>query len=403
MHARAESFGLAPATVIWLIGAMLILQPLATDLFLPTLPGIAADLQASVASTQWTMSAYVAAFAALQLVAGPLADRFGRYPIVLGGALTYVGASLLCAAAPTIEVLIAGRATQAVGTCATVVAARAIVRDLYPPQQGAHVLASASVLMAFGPLAGPLIAAYLYVQFGWRSSFLFLAACGLAVTAFALARLKETNDRPNPRALALGPMLVNYAALLRAPAFVAYTALLCASYGGLFAYLSGSSFVLIRVLGLSPTAYAWTFATMSVGFLAGTLLGRQLVARFGIPHTVQIGAALQAAAGVTMALLALAGVIHVAAIAAPMFLFGVSHGTLQPSAQAGAVAPYPERAGAASALMGCLMMLAAVGSGTLVGATYNGTVYPLTLTIAGTSLACLLFAFTLVRRFGRVH
>jgi DHA1 family bicyclomycin/chloramphenicol resistance-like MFS transporter len=400
--ARLAAAGLTAPAVLWLVAGLLMLQPLATDLYLPTLPGIATHFGADVARVQWTLSIFIAVFGAWQLVAGPLSDRFGRLPVVLAGACTYGVASVVCMLAPSVEVLIAGRALQALGACSCLVAARAIVRDLYAPAAGARLLASASTIMGFAPLLGPIIGAQLYLAFGWRSAFALLAAFSLVLLAAAATRLRETNVARNPHALRLAPMLRTYARVAAAPTFRAYALAATASYAGLFAFISGSPFVLIRVLGQSTTAFSVSFATMVTGYLLGAVLCRRMVVRHGLQRTVYAGAALQAAAGLAMAALALAGIHQAIAIVAPGFVFGLSHGLIQPPAQSGAVAPFPASAGAAAAAMGFMMMLVATCIGVWIGASYDGTVYPLTLTIGATSLVSAAIAFVLVRRHGDV-
>jgi len=400
--ARPDASGLSAATLLWLTAGLMMLQPLATDLYLPTLPGIATYFDVGVATVQWTLSIFVATFGAWQLVAGPLSDRYGRYPVVVTGALVYCAASLLAMLAPTIEVLIGARLLQAAGACSCLVGARAIVRDLRSPAEGARLFASASTIMSFAPLLGPLLGAYLYVAFSWRSAFAVLAAFSLLLAVAAATQLKETNRHRNPQALRLKPMLRTYMNVARSPAFRAYTVSATATYGGLFAFISGSSFVLIRVLGTSAVAFGAAFATMVAGYLIGTLICRQLVASHGLQKTICAGAALQAAAGLTMALLVAAGVYGPASIVAPMFFYGIAHGMIQPTAQAGAMAPFPHSAGAATALMGFVMMLTASLVGVWIGASYDGTLFPLALTICAASLASALIAFTVVRWHGDV-
>lgn len=400
--ARLAAVGLTAPTVLWLVAGLSMLQPLSTDLYLPTLPAIAGHFDASVASVQWTLSVFIAVFGVWQLVAGPLTDRYGRYPLITLGAAVYAGASLLCMMAPSMAVLIAARGVQAVGACTCLVGARGFVRDLYSPSEGARVLASAATIMSFAPLLGPLVGAQLAELFGWRAAFAALAVFSLVLAAFAALRLKETNVRLDPHALAPGPMLRNYARVMASPAFRAYTLTAAASYAGLFAFISGSSFVLMRTLGQSATAYAFSFALMVAGYLVGTLVCRRLLPRRGMQATIAAGAILQAAAGTTMAMLALAGVHVPFAISGPMFLYGLSHGLVQPPAQSGAVAPFPHSAGAAAALLGFTMMLIAAGVGAWIGASYDGTVYPLTLTVGACSLVTALIALTLVRRHGDV-
>lgn len=400
--ARLAAAGLTASTVLVLTAGMSMLQPLSTDLYLPALPAIASHFDASVATVQWTLSVFIGVFGAWQLVAGPLSDRYGRYPLIATGATVYAAASVLCMMAPSMTVLVSGRALQALGACTCLVGARSLVRDLYTPSEGARMLASAATLMSLAPLFGPIIGAQLAIAYGWRAAFAALAVFSLSLATFAVLKLKETNTRRNPHALAPGPMLRTYQQVLRSPAFRAYTLAAAATYAGMFAFISGSSFVLMRTLGQSATAYAFSFSTMVAGYLVGTLFCRRLLPRHGMQRTIAIGASLQALSGIVMAALALAGVHVPAAIAGPMFFYGLSHGIVQPPSQSGAIAPFPGNAGAAAALLGFAMMLIATCIGAWMGASYNGTVYPMTLTIAACSLASATIAFTLVRRHGDV-
>jgi MFS transporter, DHA1 family, multidrug resistance protein len=399
--ARAAAWRTGHVTA--LIATMSMLQPLATDVYLPTLPSIASAFDVSVSTAQWTLSAFIAAFAGWQLFAGPLSDRIGRAPVIIGGCAIYTLATAVCALAPAIEWFMAGRVLQAVGACSCLVGVRGLVRDLYAPAEGARLIAGAAAFMAIAPLLGPVVGAHLAAAWGWRAVFVLVTVVAAALLGFVLRTLRETNVRRNPHALAPGPMLRTYARVLASPTFRAYALAASATYGGLFAFLAGSSFVLIRVLGLEPTTVGYALALMVSGYLIGTVACRRLLARRGMQHTVYFGAGLQAAAGAAMAGLALAGVHHVLAILVPMFAYFMSHGILQPPVQSGAVAPFADNAGAAAALLGCVMMLVATGIGAWIGASFDGTVYPLTLTIGAASLASLAIAHTLVRWHGDVR
>lgn len=393
---------LSHATALWLTAALLALQPLSTDLYLPTLPAIGAHFSATVATVQWTLSAFIAAFAVAQLVAGPLSDRYGRYPVIVGGVLIHCAASVLCMAAPTIEVLIFGRLLQAVGACACVVAVRAVVRDLYEPVAGARLLAAAGTIMGLAPIGGPIVGSQLQAAFGWRAAFAALAVFSCALAGVLLARLRETNRQRDSQALAPRVLAAAWRDVLRSPTFHAYTLANTMSYAGLFAFLAGSSFVLIRVLGLTPTAYAFGFSATVTGYLLGTLLCRKLMTRLSLVQALPVGAALQAAAGTAMGLLALAQVFHPLAIIVPQFFFLVGHGIVQPVAQAGAVARFPRTAGTAAAWMGFIIQMVAAGIGLLIGVTWNGTVYPMVAMIGAAGAGSLAVALLLVRKHGHV-
>lgn len=372
-----------------LVGLFLALQPVSTDLYLASLPGLAARFDVPASTVQLTLSLFMAGFGIMQLASGPLADRHGRRPVMLGGLALYVAASLACAASPTIEVLIAARFAQAVGCCTVVVVGRAIVRDAFAPAAGARVLAHASSVLAIFAMAGPVVGSVLEVAFGFRGAFVFIAALGTLLFAVTLRRLPETLARPDAQALAPRRIVAGYAAILRSPVFRAYTVVGAASYGGLFAFISGSSFVLIRGLGVPAGWFGACFALVVSGFLCGTLACRRLIPRLGLPRTIVVGASLAAASATIGAALALAGVHRVAAVLVPAFGYFFAHGIVFPCAQSGAVAAFAERAGAAAGLFGALIMAIAVAIGTWIGASFDGTPVPLMTTLACAGLAAL--------------
>jgi DHA1 family bicyclomycin/chloramphenicol resistance-like MFS transporter len=393
---------MSPRWLLALVAGLLALQALSTDLYQAALPAIGAGLNAPVASVQLTLTVFILVFGLWQLVAGPLSDRFGRRPVIIAGLVIYVGASLACMVAPSMFWLVAGRAGQALGACSCLVAARAMVRDALPPAAGARLLASASALLGLSSVVAPIIGGLLLNTFGWRADFAALLAAAFALLVAALARLRETHPAPDPQALRVAPLLRAYGQVLRAPAWHAYTWPASFSYAGLFSFISGGSFVLIRVLGLSPFAFSLCFSAVVAGYIVGTLICRHTVLRLGMQRCMIIASHQQLAAALALAGLALAGVQHWAAIVIPHFVFMAGHGQIQPIAQAGSIARFPRNAGAASAAMGLAMMLIAALVGQWLGASYNGTVYPLMLTMAASGLGAAISARLLVRRHGHV-
>jgi DHA1 family bicyclomycin/chloramphenicol resistance-like MFS transporter len=360
---------MSPALIVGVLAMLLGTQPITTDLYLPTLPGLATELGAPMTRTQLTLSALLFAFGISQLFLGPVADRFGRRPVLLGGLLLYVAASLGAALAPGIDALVAWRAGQGVGMGAAVVCARAMVRDLYVPADGARVMSKALSGLGVIALASPLTGGVIASTLGWRSALLATGVFGAAALALVALRLPETARRLDPQALRILPMLANWWRIARNPSFVAWSLLVTCTYAGLLAFLASSSFVFIEVLGTSRMAAGM--------FIAGCSAG-----------------------GVSMAALSLAGVIGPWAIALPQFVFSFGHGIHQPCGQAAVVGPFPHHAGAASALAGFLLAGGAVLIGAWLGVAMNGTVYPLTLTVGAMSVATALVAWTLVQRHG---
>lgn len=387
-----------PVGLLFLLTGFLSLQPLSTDLYLASLPALRTHFEAQVSAVQLTLSAFLAGFALSQLLAGPLSDRFGRRPVVLGGIALYVGASLLGAAAPSLDVLIVARIAQALGVCCTVVCARAIVRDRYEAERGARVMSRVLSWMGAAPIAGPVLGGLVQSAFGWRANFLLLAAAGVALLAATLRILPETNRHRDPRATALGPLLRNYAHIASSRAFWAHTLPVTGSYSALFCFISASSFLLIELFGVSEQAFGFTYALVTVGYLLGTVAVRRVLLRLGLSGAIRLGATFGAVMAAVMALLAALDVQTLAAVLVPMCLVTASHGFIQPCCQIGAIDPFPRNAGAATALTGFAMLTIAAVAGWWVGAMHDGTTRPVAWGVAASMAFCAASAWGLLQR-----
>lgn len=388
----------SPGLAILVLALLLSIQPVTTDLYLPALPALTRSLGAPVAAGQLTLSALLLAFGCSQLAWGPLSDRFGRRLVLLTGLTLYTLASVGAVLAPSMAVLVAWRTAQGVAMGAVVMCARAIVRDLYTPLAGARAMSKALtglgiVACLCAPLGG-LLAEWL----DWRAALLVLTMYAAGTLALVALRLPETLHQRNPHALRPATLARTVGLVLRTPTFWAFSLLTTASYGGLFSFLAASSFVYIDVLGTSRTQYGLALLSTAVAYLLGTLLCRRLLARHGLKRTVAIAGALSASGGLLMLLAALLGWHSVVALLPPFYLFMLGHGIHQPCGQSGAVGPFPQAAGMASALNGFMMMLAAFAIGRWLGRALDGTVWPLVQGVAVWSLLLAAIAWTLVQR-----
>ena len=377
---RPRRFG--AATLLSVIAACLMLQPLSTDLYLASLPHLARYFQTSPAVAQQTLSLFVMGFGVAQLVAGPVSDRFGRRPVLMGGLALYVAASVVCAAAPSVSVLLAARLVQAVGCCTAVVIARAIVRDIHSPAEGARVVATATSMMALAPLLGPIAGGYLQVAFGWRAAFVVHAAFGAALALLTWRALAETIPQKNVAALRLSGLIAGYLEILVVPAFWAYTLPGALSYGSIFVFISGAPFALTDALKMPTVWFGYAWALGVSGFLAGTVVCRRLLVGIGIARTASLGGILSGAAGLLFVLAVVVGLRHWATVVICQFFVMFSHGINWPCAQVGAVAPFGHRAGTAAGLLGSFAMFCALIVGSWIGMSFNGTLYPMSLTSA---------------------
>lgn len=377
------------APPIWLLAGLISLGPLSTDLYLPALPAIARAFSTDAAGVQWTLSGFLLAFAPSQLVYGPLADRFGRRPAMLWGLVLFLAGTAACAAAPSLGVLVAARLVQAIGACAGPVVARAVVRDTVSPERAPAVFATMAGLMSLAPAIGPVLGGVVTALSGWRASFVLLGVAGVVVLVATNQRLGETAPVLDRRALDPAALARAYGGLLVHRWFLGHAAVATASYTGLFCFISGSSHVIQRGLGVSPEAYGVIFASAVAGYLAGSLIVRRITGQVTGRTMMRWGSLWCLVCGWAGPLaLTLAGP-SLATVAAPLILYMVGFAVVQPNAQAGAIAPFPAMAGRASALLGCLQWSIAALAGLLLGLVLDeqGWAMALGIALSGTAAA----------------
>ncbi len=385
--------------VEFLLTAVVGLGALSIDMFLPSLPAIAATFAASPATVQLTVTLFLMAFAASQLVYGPLSDRFGRRWVLIGGLALYAAAGLVCATAPGVSVLIGARVLQALGGGVGPVVGRAVVRDLYEPERAARVFSYMAMAQALNPMLAPIVGGYVHEAYGWRSVFFVLAGLGTLFVLLMAVGVRETNVRRDHTALHPGRLAGNVAILLGDRGYLAYVLVNALMFGGQFAFISGSSFVLIGVLGLSPTAFGFCFGAVAFGIMTGTFLSGRFGGRFGLDRVILCGTTMGAGAGLVLAALAWAGILSVAAVIVPMYVFAIGLGLTLPNGMAGATGPFPHMAGLAAAVAGFLQMTGSALYSVAVGRFYDGTARPMTTAIALAGVAALLC----FRRLGGRH
>lgn len=386
--------------IVLILSMLLGIQPVTTDLYLPALPALTEGFGAPMSQAQLTLSALLLAFGISQLIWGPLSDRFGRRPILLWGLAAYTLASIGSTLAPTMALLIVWRIVQGAAMGAVVMCARAIVRDLYQPLEGARIMSKGlSGLGVLACISAPL-GGLLSELYGWRVALMALAVFGAGTLALIALRFEETLQQKNPHALRPATLFRTWVHIFSNPTFLAFSALSAASYGGLFTFLASSSFVFIKVLGLTKAQYGLVMFSMCACYLAGTFICRRLLPRFGVRTSVAIAASLSLTGGTLMGVLAWAGLHNVWAIMLPYYLFMLGHGVHQPCGQSGAVGPFPKAAGAASAMNGFLMMVVAFAMGGWLGTHMDGTVRPLTHGVWFWSVLIAATAWTVVQKYG---
>ncbi len=327
-------------------------QPVTTDLYLATLPELAAGLGVSVKSVQSTLTTYLVAYALVQLITGPLSDRFGRRPILLLGIALHCGASFTGAFATDLTTMNLMRAIQAVGCCCAVVCGRAIVRDLFEPEIGARLFAKVLTFMGLVALACPLIGGALLSQFGWKAAFYAMGVYAFIVLLLASSTMIETNRYMNPQATEPVHLFRIYKSITKDRLFWGYTLISTGSYSGLIAFFPNSSAVLMKTFGLSPVQYGLVFALCTIGFISGTVACRQYLSKLGGVRFLRIASCGTSGISALMLIVVLAQMSSVVLLIALQVFYMFCHGIIQPIAQSGAVATFPKTAGAAAALLG---------------------------------------------------
>lgn len=353
------------------------LGPLATDFYLPSLPEIVTAMGTTVAGAQGTLSAFLFGFAGGQIVWGPLSDRLGRKPVLLAGLSLFLVATIACTFATSIEALTAGRVLQALGASGPIVLGRAMVRDLYDGVRAGRELARMGMIMGLVPAVAPVIGGVLQLQFGWRSTFIASLVFGLLLAALIVAALPETLKVRNPQPLSLIGIFRGFGVLLQNRRFRVYAGLTALAYAGLFAFISGSSFVLTGVYGLDPLRYGFSFGFAVLGYITGTILAQRLVGRRGMDGVIAIGVCCLSAGGLIMLVCVATRFGGAVGVVLPMALYACGVGLTMPQAQASAMMPFPDRAGAASSLNGLCQMLLAACTGLLVGHSVGASALPL--------------------------
>jgi DHA1 family bicyclomycin/chloramphenicol resistance-like MFS transporter len=373
-----------------LLGVLVALPALGTDLFVPALPLLAQALSVDVVGAQFALTTYFAGLGAGMLLWGPLSDRYGRKPVLLAGLFAMLAASLMAAFADSAGAVAAARLVQGLAMASGAVIARAVVRDLHAHEQAARLLARMTIVFSVVPLTAPFIGALISVGAGWRAIFWCFALVGAALIVAAAAGLRETapNER---RSVHPVEILRTFRSILRDPRFVAPFLLVLCAHLGILSWVSSSAFVLVRGFGIEPAAYGLAFGAVMLGQICGAWTSSRLVVRLGIARLLRLGAAAMLAAGSAAAALAWGGVAHWAAVVLPFlgFLFGSA--LVVPNAMAAAISPFPGSAGAAVSLVGAVGFGVGALISSALGSAFDGSARPMaTLAALGGAGAFLL-------------
>ena len=373
-----------------LLGLLTAFGPVATDMYIPSLPEIGRLLGASTSDVQLTLSAYLVGIAIGQIIYGPLSDRYGRKPVLLGALVLFCLASGICAIAANVDTLIAARALQALGGSGAIVLPRAIVRDLYAGERAGRELSHIGLVMSVAPMLAPVLGGILQLAFGWRANFLAILSIGTIATIIAWRSLPETLRPSSAQATSMIHMLRGYRTLAENRAFLAHLGIVALSYAGLFAWISGSPFVLQGLYGLSAFQFAMAFAVACIGSFLGASIAASLVMRLGLDRTIGLGTLALALGGLGMIASLAFSLPPVVSLVLCMLLYEIGLMLAMPQAIAGGLTPFPERAGAASSFIGFVQQTSAAVLGAIVARTLGDNAWPVAISVA--IMGCLALA-----------
>ena len=348
-----------------LLAALVALGPLSVDVYLPAMPTMMVALDTDIRHMHLTLSSYLTGFALFHLACGPLADRFGRKPILIGGTVLFVAACVGCSLAETVDELVFFRFIQGIGACVGPTLARAVARDIFGPTRAARALSLIAMMMALAPAIAPAMGGVMMLWLPWPSIFVFLAVYGIAMIMLIHVFLAES--LPQRQSLHPLSILVNYGTLLRSPMFLIATFASGFLYAGFLAYLASSSFVYIDMLGVPVEYFGLTFITSVLGYMAGSGLSARLTKNYTSEQMVLAGAALAAVAAGTVWIGAQRLPDSIAVMMIPMMFYSMGIGLMLPNAMAIALSPFPYIAGTASALLGFVQMSLSAFATAIVG------------------------------------
>ncbi|MFJ6552854.1 multidrug effflux MFS transporter [Streptomyces luteogriseus] len=382
--------------VTFLLGSLTAVPPLAMDMYLPSLPEVTRSLHAPAATVQLTLTACLAGMALGQLVVGPMSDRWGRRRPLLAGLAVFVVATVLCALAPTVELLVAFRLAQGLAGAAAIVIARAVVRDLYDGMAMARFFSTLMLISGVAPIVAPLIGGQILRVTDWRGVFAVLTVVGVLIGVLVWTRLPETLAPAERHSGGVGEALRSMRTLLADRSFTGYTLTGGFAFAALFAYISASPFVIQEIYGASPQTFSLLFGVNSVGLVVvGQINGKILVGRVSLDRVLGIGLAIVITAATALLLMSLGvfGEVGLVPVAAALFVLMSAMGITLPNTQALALMRTKHAAGSASALLGTTSFLIGAIASPLVGVAGEDTALPMAvvqLAAALVALACFM-------------
>lgn len=364
--------------VIFVLGLLSAIGPFSIDMYLPGFQAIADDLGTTVQHIQLSLTSYFIGVAFGQLIYGPLLDRFGRKTPLMIGLAIYVLASIACAVSYSADQLILYRFIQALGSCSGMVASRAIVRDLFPPAETAKIFSMLMLVLGVSPILAPTVGGYVVSAFGWHGVFVVLALIGLAIALSVIFILPESKKPNKNLSLRPAPILSNYWTVFKTPEFLINAFAGGIAGSGMYAYLSGSSYVMMGLFGINERQYGWIFAIIASALISASQVNTLLIKRIPSVQIARVALLFQSIIGAALFSLSSMQMIDLYGMVVLIFLFLACQGFAFPNTSAAALNPFHRLAGSASALMGSIQL----GIGSVISASisllHDGTAKPMT-------------------------
>ncbi|MET4080221.1 DHA1 family bicyclomycin/chloramphenicol resistance-like MFS transporter [Pedobacter sp. UYP30] len=381
--------------LIFVLGMLAALGPFSIDMYLPGFKVIALGLHTTVNEVALTLSGYFIGISVGQLLYGPLLDKFGRKKPLYFGIALYLFASAACFMSVDIHQLILFRFIQAVGSCAAAVAAIALVRDLFEPNQRPKVFASLMLVIALSPMLAPTAGGYLISAFGWQSVFIFLSLMAIITLALSYFFIPDIFVPDPSYSLKPIPIIKNFIAVINEKQFAIYAGLGALVFSGLFVYVASSPIVFMELYGVSQTDYGWIFAGLSVMFIGSSQLNSLILRWYDSKKIINYAIVLQVLASIIFLLFAFEGWLNLSNTLVFLSLYLIGLGFINPNAAALALAPFDKNAGSASALMGAVQMGLGALASMVVSSFPSSSVLPMPIIMTtATILGAMMLFFT---------
>lgn len=375
--------------LILVLGSLSAIGPFSIDMYLPAFPDIAKGLQTTVAQVMLSLSSFFIGISVGQLIYGPLLERFGRKKPLYAGLSIYFIASLGCALSASVNALIMLRLLQALGGCVGMVAARAMVRDLFAVKENARIFSMLMLVVAVSPIIAPTLGGYITSLLGWRYVFVMLMVVALIIVIGIIFLLPESK-KPDPHfSLKPAPILKNFAGVLQHPQFYTYALTGAISAAALYAYISGSPYVFMQLFQVSEKQYGWIFALIAMGLIGATQINSVLLKNYTSEQIIKAALTCQSITGAVLVSITFLGWSDLFVTIFLIFIFLCCQGFTFPNASALSLAPFAHKAGTASALMGAIQMGIGACASALVSLLQNRTATPMTGVMAFCAIAAL--------------